>query len=213
MNYTTHVFVDFENVSDIDLGLIDGKPVHVTLMIGKNQKKLNLSLVQQIHRLSAQVKLVEVGATGRNALDMTLAYYLGQAVQKFPTHQFHIVSGDKDYDALLAHLKTQQHKVTRCPHFDTVPGLPKTKKPVAKPAATSAAKPSPKADREAIVLERFISPTNTNKPSKKSALSSHLKTSLGKTATDAMVEELIRKLIDKKILQIDEHGKVLYGAA
>jgi len=80
------VFVDFENVPEVDLGLVEGKPVHVTILIGKNQKKIDLPLVQQIRRLAAQVELVEVGASGRNALDLTLAYYLGQAVLRLRTH-------------------------------------------------------------------------------------------------------------------------------
>ena len=41
---THFVFVDLENVPVIDLGLVEGKPVHVTLMIGKNQKKMDLPL-------------------------------------------------------------------------------------------------------------------------------------------------------------------------
>jgi hypothetical protein len=66
------VFVDFENVHEVDLGLVEGKPVQVTLLIGKNQKKIDLALVQQIRRLAAQVALVEVGASGRNALDSAI---------------------------------------------------------------------------------------------------------------------------------------------
>lgn len=212
MNITTHVFVDFENVNDIDLGLIEGKPMHVTMMIGKNQKKLDLSLVRQIHRLSAQVELIEVGATGRNALDMTLAFYLGKAVQKFSGSHFYIVSGDHDYDALVSHLKALQHHVARCATFANLPGLPKPKKPVSKPTATAQSKPAPKVDRAAKLLERFKSTTNPSRPSTKSALSAHIKTALGKESTDGKIESLIKTLIDEKILQIDAKDKVLYAA-
>eukprot|EP01031_Cornospumella_fuschlensis_P013228 gene13228-biopygen11165 len=68
------VFVDFENVPALDLSAIEGKSARVTLLIGKNQKKLDLDLVRQIHRLAPQVDLVEVGASGHNALDLTLAF-------------------------------------------------------------------------------------------------------------------------------------------
>ena len=98
---THYVFVDFENVPEVNLGLIEGKPVQVTLLIGKNQKKLDLALVQQIRRLASQVELIEVGASGHNALDLPLAYYLGQAVQRCPDAHFHIVSKDKDLRQIL----------------------------------------------------------------------------------------------------------------
>ncbi|MES1168419.1 MAG: hypothetical protein ABUL61_04545, partial [Oleiharenicola lentus] len=67
--FTYFVFVDFENVPTADLGLVEGKPVHVTFLIGKKQTWLDLTLVKQIHRLATQVELVEVGASGHNALD------------------------------------------------------------------------------------------------------------------------------------------------
>lgn len=34
--FTQYVFIDFENVPSLDLGLIEGKSVHVTLLIGKS---------------------------------------------------------------------------------------------------------------------------------------------------------------------------------
>jgi len=61
-----------------------GKSVHVTLLIGKKQTKLDLALVQQMRRVPDQVELVEVGASGHNALDLTLAYYLGRAAERSP---------------------------------------------------------------------------------------------------------------------------------
>src|SRR5580698_9329683 len=92
------VFVDFENVPEVDLGLVAGKPAHVMLLLGKHQKKLDIGLVQQIRRLAEQIELVEVGASGHNALDLTLAYYLGRAVQRDPEAQFYVVSKDSDFD-------------------------------------------------------------------------------------------------------------------
>ena len=58
---THFVFVDFENVPSVDLDAIGAHPVHVTLLIGKNQKKLEVALVQQILRLTTRVDLLEVG--------------------------------------------------------------------------------------------------------------------------------------------------------
>ena len=121
------VLVDFENVSEVDLGLVEDRPVHVTLLIGKNQKKLDLALVRQIHRLAARVELVEVGASGHNALDLTLACYLGQAVQQWPTAQFHIVSKDQDFEPTIGHLVARGVEVARCDAFHLLSFLPRAK--------------------------------------------------------------------------------------
>ncbi|MBI2498594.1 MAG: hypothetical protein HYV75_11965 [Opitutae bacterium] len=72
-SFTHFVFVDFENVPSIDLALVAGKPVHVTLLIGKNQTKRETSLSVQLHAHAGQVAPIEVGASGRNALDMVLS--------------------------------------------------------------------------------------------------------------------------------------------
>jgi hypothetical protein len=63
---THFVFVDFENVQEVDLSPIAGQAVQVTLLLGKNQTKIDLELVKQIQQFGSQVKLIEVGGPGRN---------------------------------------------------------------------------------------------------------------------------------------------------
>jgi hypothetical protein len=217
------VFVDFENVPDIDLGLIAGHPARVVLLIGKNQKKLDLPLVQQIHKLGDRVELIEVGASGRNALDLTLAHYLGRAVQANPALKFHIVSGDKDFDPLIAHLRTTGCAVSRHGSFAALPFLPRPKKspatakpatpsttPPKKPAPAAAAKP-PAEDRRAMVITRLSDPAAADRPTRKPRLLAHIKTIYGKQATDAIAAEILATLITRNVVAIDPNGKVSYG--
>jgi hypothetical protein len=217
---THHVFVDFENVPDIDLGLIAGQPAKVTLLIGKQQKKLGLPLVQQIHRLAGQVVLVEVGAAGRNALDMTLACYLGQAVHQSPRDHFHIVSGDKDYDQLISHLRARGQAVQRHGSFTALPFLPRSRKTAgaAKPApAVAKTRPLTGAkapvDRRAKVIARLQNPASRNRPASKRALLMHIKASLGKEASDAKADDIMKELCETQVLSIDAKDKIRYGAA
>lgn len=199
------VFVDFENVQDVNLGLIAKHPAHVTLLIGKNQKSLSLVLVQQIRRHPHQVELVEVGATGRNALDLTLAFYLGQAVQRLPGAGFCIVSKDKDFDPMLSHLHATGIKVSRVASFDALPFLPRARK-----TAPAAAKPV--TDRRAKVVARLMNPANLARPSSRDALVANIKTSYGKGWTSDEGDDILRELIEKKALTIDPKGKVSYSA-
>jgi hypothetical protein len=207
MTAPTHlVFVDFENVPTVDLGAIAGRPVKVTLLIGKQQKKLDLALVQQIHRLAAQVELIEVGGSGRNALDLTLACYLGKSVEASPNVQFHIVSKDKDFDPLIAHLKASGVKVSRHATLGSVPmaGTP------AKPPATSA-KSAPEA-RLARFIEALKNPNRTDRPARRRTLVKHLKSQLGGTTSDEQAEAIITNLCAEGMLKITAGDKVEYPA-
>jgi hypothetical protein len=75
-----HVFVDFENVHEIDLAVIGGKAVSFTLLVGPRQTKLDVSLVEKLFEHAVSVQLVRLTSSGKNALDFTLAYYVGRAV-------------------------------------------------------------------------------------------------------------------------------------
>lgn len=199
------VFVDFENVPNVNLALVAILPVQVTLLIGKNQKSTDMELTEQIHRQAHQVKLMRTGASGHNALDLILCFYLGQSVQKHPDAQFHIVSKDKDFDPLIGHLYAKGVKVARCDSFGALPFLPAHKKPPIPPVKSPV-------DRRAKVMARLQSPSSSNRPSSRQALLAYLKTALGKTVSDIQVEEFIAELVETNILTIDSKNKVSYQA-
>lgn len=108
-----HVFVDFENVHQVDLSLIGAKSVSFTLMVGPKQTKLDTDLVEKLMEHSASVQLVKLTSSGRNALDFALAYYLGRAVLADPTGYFHLIAKDGGYDPLIEHLRTRHIHVRR----------------------------------------------------------------------------------------------------
>lgn len=208
---THRVFVDFENVPNIDLGLIGGQKVHVTLLMGKNQTKIPIDLVQNIRRYAAQVELIEVGASGRNALDLTLAFYLGQAVHQHPEVCFWIVSKDKDFGPMISHLHQRSVKVRveRCSGFDQLPFLQPSHTPRATTPSAADAPPAP-VDRRAKLIAHLENPSAKNRPTKRTALSAHVKASLGGETSDAEVTALITELVESAIIVIDSAGKVTY---
>ena len=108
-----HVFVDFENVHQVDLSLIGAKGVSFTLMVGPKQTKLDTGLVEKLMEHSTSVQLVKLKSSGNNALDFALAYYLGRAVLADPTGYFHIIAKDAGYDPLIAHLRERHINVRR----------------------------------------------------------------------------------------------------
>ena len=214
-NFTNFVFVDFENVPKVDLGLVEGKSAHVTLLLGKNQTWLELPLVHQIRRLAAQVELVEVGASGRNALDLTLACYLGQAIQRLSGAEFFIVSKDKDFDAMLAHLQCKGTKVTRHDSFAALPflALPKNvaqakKSTAPKPKASTTPKVRAHVDKYPKLLEQIKS--GKHRPGTRAKLMHHIHTLYGQKSTPEQLTAVIHRLIGDKAVTIDNKDKVTY---
>jgi hypothetical protein len=108
-----HVFVDFENVHQVDLSLIGAKSVSFTLMVGPQQTKLDANLVEKLMEHTSSVSLVKLKTKGNNALDFALAYYLGRAALADPTAYFHIIAKDGGYDPLIEHLRARHINVQR----------------------------------------------------------------------------------------------------
>lgn len=214
------VFVDFENIPELELGLLEGKPVQVTLLIGKNQAKLDFDLVEQIHRMASQVELVKLGVSGRNALDLTLSYCLGQAVLRHGEAHYYIISKDKDFDPLISYVQGKGHKVLRCEGIATLPFLAKPKKAGALKAPAPAkgvaeAKPDVRLN-SAEAEERFanlIARLKNNlapRPKKKSSLLAHIKTAFGGKIQDGEVGRRLDDLLSQRIVCIDTNDRVTY---
>jgi hypothetical protein len=191
-----HVFVDFENIQAIDLGAIGERSVEVTLLLGKTQKRLEIGLVQQIRQHATQVRLVEMNAAGRNALDLALAYHLGVAAGNDPAGSFHIISKDKDFDPLIAHLRAANLKISRHDTFSIQ-------------AILSEGKPVVAADKVAITVKR-LGKSTTNRPARKSTLLSHINAQFpGQLAADD-AGRIVEALVERGIIGIDAKGKVTY---
>ncbi|MDO8540530.1 MAG: PIN domain-containing protein [Opitutaceae bacterium] len=192
-----HVFVDLENVPTVDLGLISDKPVHVTLVIGEKQKRLDLRLVRQIHQHAAKVTLIEVGASGHNALDLVLACHLGQTVVQHPGGQFLIVSKDKDFNPLVAHLRTDGMDVTRHEAFAALPFF----NPVAKAVGS---------DERLEKLIDGLRHRTTARPVRRKTLLSHINAYFAKQLSPADLEAIVDTLEERQVIAIDANDKVSY---
>ncbi len=138
---THYLFVDFENVQSVNLDLIAGKPVMVIMVIGKDQTKVPLELVEQLMTFSSQVRLVRTEVKGKNALDFVLSAEVGAQGVADPNGTFHIISRDKGFDALVAHFRGHDRSAARHDAFVKVPIL---STPAPTTAATRAT-PSPRA--------------------------------------------------------------------
>ncbi len=202
MNY---VFVDFENVHSFDPSVIGTKAVSLTILIGAKQTKLDVALVEKLMEHAASVELIRLTSSGKNALDFTLSYYLGRKVLSDPTAYFHIVSKDKGYEPMMKHLQSRHIHVRR---HDDCSTLTFSHKPKEATAAIKGER-SEEEDNLSKVLER-LRKTVSNRPKKKTTLISHLKSILGKNASDADASRVFEALLKGKHLSIGEKDSVNY---
>ena len=192
-----HVFVDFENVHQVDLSVIGSKAVCFTLLLGARQTKLDAALVEKLMEHAASVRLIRLASSGRNALDFTLAYYVGREVMTDPGGYFHIVSKDTGYDPLIEHLRSRHIHAHRHDDFTTLTFSAPPKPPAAPPE-----------DLLSRVLDHLRKNT-TNRPKRKKTLVSHL-LSLLKPAAEADILKLIESLRKAGQLSLGEKDAVSY---
>ncbi len=213
-----HVFVDFENVHEIDLAIIGNKAVSFTLLLGSQQKKLDAAVVEKLLEHAGSVQLVRLTSPGKNALDFTLAYYVGRAVAADPAGFFHIVSKDTGYDPLIEHLRSRHIRARRHNDFTALtfsgPAKPPTAPPPIvvlkpKPEVKPESEPSDMDRWEAQVLEHLRQPT-TKRPRTEQKLLSYLVAHLGRKLTETEVLNLIKYLSQAGHLVICEKGMVTY---
>ena len=213
-----HVFVDFENVHKVDLTVFGRKAVSFTLLVGPRQTRLDASLVEKLFEHAASVQLVRLTSAGRNALDFTLAYYVGRAVAADPTGVFHIVSQDTGYDPLIEHLRSRHISAYRHDSFATLtfanpaklvaPALPATARKT-KPQPQSISAPDSLIEQETRVLEHFRKPSAT-RPRNQKTLIRFLVGYFGRKITEADALSLVEGLGQAGHLVIGDKGKVTY---
>jgi hypothetical protein len=62
-----HVFVDFENVHEIDVSVIADETVHFTLMVDPQKKKLDIDVVEKMMERADSVQLLRLSWVTRRA--------------------------------------------------------------------------------------------------------------------------------------------------
>ena len=193
MNY---IFVDYENVQEVDLDLIVGKAVKVFLVVGQRRKTLPSLLARQIHQYHDQVTWIESEGATSNALDLVLAYHVGLQAQADPKGYFHILARDKDYDALVKHLRANSILASRNDEFARIPAL------VAMTRLSLE-------DRVKWVVERFQK-NKASRPKRKQSLLTTIRAFCRKELPDEEVQQIVTAMVAKKLIELTPPGGVVY---
>jgi len=152
-----YVLIDFENVQPEGLALLKSQSSYlVRVFVGATQKSVSVDkLVLPLQDLGDRGKIIQVKETGPNALDFHIAFWLGQLAEREKDACFRIVSKDKGFDPLVAHLKDHERDVARHESVYAMLGvcetLPEAKK---KDSAAHAVKTIPRPGNVTLKLTR-----------------------------------------------------------
>jgi hypothetical protein len=176
---TNYVLVDFENLQP-DMSALAGTHHKVVVFFGAKQQtsRHHFEKFDSLFALGANLTREKILHSGKNALDMHIAYYLGRIFEREPGATVHVISRDTDFDPLLEYLNRQNFKCSREKDIAGVvrnaPSRPAPKKAKAvaaprrpKAAAVPAQKPAPVGKKVADWTEPFVKQLRsmTGKPS------------------------------------------------
>ena len=190
---TNFILVDSENVSITpeQAGLIAGDNFRLILFFNAQKKTIPVELWDQLQPLGDRVKRVTMQGQGHNALDFILSFELGRLVEAFPDAFFHIISKDKGFDPLVAHLQSQKIFSDRLDSISDIPLL----RPI----------PRTVASRASLYLDNLRTNTKPRKIARlKSSVSAFFRKELPEEDIDAILSEL------EKLGVREVNGRVFY---
>jgi hypothetical protein len=189
------VLIDYENVQPTDVELLRGSKFKLKLFLGASQSKIPVKLAKAMHSLGADAEYVLLEASGHNALDFHLAYYIGLLSAQVPGATFRIISKDSGFDPLIKHL---QHKGTVAQRHASISALP-----LAKSVERNSAD-----DRVDLALTH-LRKLNSAKPRTERTLRSTLHALFKKELSDDDLSALFRALCAHGAVRVDG-TKVVY---
>jgi PIN domain len=220
-----YILIDFENVQPDKIGALDAGAFKIKVFVGAKQSRVALGLASALQPMGNAVEYVQIEGSGRNALDLHIAYYIGRLSVEEPGAVFHIVSRDTDYDPLIDHLKGRKIHCHRWSSFGDIPHA-RAVPPKPAPAARLAAKPKPlpKAAAKAVpaaaaalsqvdeIVDNLVKRARA-RPSTLKALTSTIKSHFrGIGMTDGEADAIVAALERRGLIAVKD-GKVSYRLA
>jgi hypothetical protein len=139
--------VDFENTQPESLDELPAGAFKIKVFVGAAQAKARVAMKfsMSMQRHGANAQYIQMTRRGRNALDMHIAYFLGQLLAVEPDAVIYIVSKDKDYDPLIEFLDEHGGRCTRVKSIAELKTKPAPSRPVqaAKQPAARTRPPAP----------------------------------------------------------------------
>ncbi len=197
-----HLLIDWENKrpTGAELEQVRGSRFRLWILHGPQQNSFPSEHAKAWQPLGKQVRFVQSAKSGKNALDLHIAFSMGEASEhdraKGSTACYVIVSGDKDFDALFGYLTERGIKAGRAE------SLPEALR-LAVELTGATETPAPSQPIVSLSAERVIEDLRTNPahaPTTAKRLQNRVASLLAKKPADAEVTRVLDELRRLKVL-------------
>lgn len=190
------ILVDYENVRPSDFHPNRQPDTRIIVFLGPNQQKIPADLVMALQAFGSNARYIQCSATGRNALDFHIAFYLGDLAPRHLEDQFHIVSGDKGFDPLVRHMRTERGiAVQRHANLPAIPGR-----------AKAAAKRTTRASRAGAAtvdeVRKALAAAGASRPRKLDTLRNWIDTRFNGRLAEADLDRLVANLRSGRLIAV-----------
>jgi hypothetical protein len=166
------------------------------VFVGANQKNISFELVTAIQTLGEDASYQKISGNGSNALDFHIAFYIGELAAKDPNAFFHIISRDKGFDPLIAHMR--ERKIFALRHKDL------SEIPFVRILNTNSL------DEKIDAISASLSSRGSSRPRKVKTLANTVNALFMKTLDEAAQSAIISELQRRKHITINDQT-VSYG--
>jgi len=187
---TSYVLIDFENVHPKNLELLTTHPFKVFVFVGASQTKVPFDLADSMQLLGNDARYIKISGNGQNALDFHIAYYVGELAGKDPDAQFHIISKDKGFDPLIAHLRSRKIRIQREKDIGEIPLL-------RVPTSTSM-------DEKVAAIVKNLGGRGQSRPRKVKTLENTINTLFTKKLDKNELASLVKELQKRKLIVVKQ---------
>jgi hypothetical protein len=217
---TNYVLVDFENLQP-DMSGLAGTAHKVLVFFGAKQQssRHHFGKFDALFELGANLQRIKVSQSGKNALDMHIAFEIGRIFEREQDAVVHVISADTDFDPLLETLRKQGFACSRAKDVGAlgkkrpspaVPAMGAVPKKAKNAAASAPRKPATPAMNVDAIVKQLSSMSGKPSTRKKLAqtIASYFKHHGGEQP-EKVVEQAIDELIRRKVVT-QNAGKVNY---
>ncbi|MEZ5791143.1 MAG: PIN domain-containing protein [Nitratireductor sp.] len=191
-----YVLIDFENVQPVNVDLLKGRNFKLIVFVGASQKNIPCDFAMALQDLGENASYVKISGNGSNALDFHIACYLGEMAAKDASGRFHVISRDKGYDPLIAHMRERSICVRRHEELAEIPCLRVSN--------------SRTLDEKIDAIVASLISRGTARPRKVKTLANTVNALFQKTLNDAEQTNLIKELQKRRHIVVKDQS-VSYG--
>lgn len=189
------LLIDYENIHNVDLSVIDSDKYTIKLFVGNSQNKIPFDLVQSAQGFGHHLEWIKIDGSGKNALDFHIVYFLGIFSINDPKSEYVILSKDKGFDPLIRFINKRNLK---CKRINSILELSTEKKKELTDTS--------KIEKALTNLKKI---EKQKRPRKRNTLSQHINTLFGMKLSQEQLSEIVDALFIQKYIT-EENERITY---